>query len=200
MKLKTKIIIGILFYFAAAFIFTGVSIIGKDLGFSLVYLAIGLAIGFYAFKYMRRKKEEAEELELNQEKLAQSPVSNPSGPRPYASLVAYDEEWEKDDEEWEKDDEREFSIKGINYANLDDSYLGDHDGYIKAISDHPKDPYAIAVYVGRKRVGWLPGGNSKLHEKLLSIGGKAKADIFISKGNDDYDGHSFYYGKATIQG
>ena len=192
MKLKTKIIIGFLFYFAASFIFTGISNMGKDLCFSIICLAIGLAIGFYAFKYMRRKKEEAEELELNQEQLTQSPASNPSGPRPYASLVA-------SDEEWEKDDEREFSIKGINYANLDDSYLGDHDGYIKAIPDHPKDPYAIAVYVGRKRVGWLPGGNSKLHEKLLSIGGKAKVDIFISKGYDDYDDHSFYYGKATIQ-
>ena len=127
----------------------------------------------------------------------QSHASLQSAPsRKHIRLVAPDEEVEEDEEDF---DEITYSIKGINYANLDDSYLGDHEGYIKAVTNNPKDPYAIGVFVGRKRVGWLPAGNKELHAGLLSIGGKAKVSIVISKGYDDFDDRPFYYGKATIQ-
>ena len=200
MKLSTKIIIGFLFYFAAAFIYTGIVNMKKDLALALISLVIGIALGVYAFLFMRRKQAEAKEQELNQEMSPQSHASLQSAPsRKHIKLVAPDEgEEEKDDLE-EDDDETTFPIKGINYANLDDSYLGDHDGVIKAVTDNPKDPYAIAVFVGRKRVGWLPRGNSNLHAELLNIGGKAKVSIVISKSYDDFDDRPFYYGKATIQ-
>ncbi len=199
MKLKTKILIGILYYFAFFFII-GSIMAGKE---GLLSLPVGLAIGYFTYRYMKRKQAEAEELELEQEQeqeqLDQTPASSPSEPRHLIKLVAPDEdEKEDDDEEDDEFEEMEYSIKGINYANIDDSYLGDHDGYIKAITNNPKDPYAIGVFIGKKRVGWLPAGNRQLHEGLLSIGGKAKVHVFISKSYDDYDNHQFYYGKAII--
>lgn len=188
MKLKTKIGIGFLYYFAFVFTFSGIAAGVKYLPMSL----IGIAIGYFTYRYMKRKQAEAEEQE---DTLEQLQISTSSEPHHNFNLVAPDKEEEKEEDE---EDEGTFSIKGINYANLDDSYLGDHDGYIKAVTDNPKDPYAIGVYVGRKRVGWLPGGNSELHAELLNIGGKAKVNILISKGYDDYDNHPFYYGKAVI--
>ena len=192
MKLKTKILIGILFYFAFTFIVGGFSAGAKYLPMSLV----GIVIGFFTYKYMRRKQAEAEEQEAIEEQEYEQMPQQKTAPQHHIQLVA-PEGGDEDDEEDDYED-LSFSIKGINYANLDDSYLGDHDGYIKAVTDNPKDPYAIAVYVGRKRVGWLPAGNRQLHEGLLSIGGKAVVHILISKGYDDFDNHPFYYGTAVI--
>lgn len=193
MKLKTKIFIGFLFYLAFLFTMGGISAGLKFLPMSL----IGIAIGYFTFRYMRRKQAEAEELEeQEQEQVAQSTAPSPSENRHLVKLVAPDED--EEDEEEDEPEEMEFSIKGINYANIDDSYLGDHDGYIKAVTNNPKDPYAIGVFIGKKRVGWLPAGNRQLHDGLLSIGGKAKVHVFISKSYDDYDSHPFYYGKAII--
>lgn len=193
MKLKTKILIGILYYFAFFFII-GSIMAGKE---GLLSLPVGLAIGYFTYRYMKRKQAEAEELEeQEQEQVAQSTAPSPSENRHLVKLVAPDED--EEDEEEDEPEEMEFSIKGINYANIDDSYLGDHDGYIKAVTNNPKDPYAIGVFIGKKRVGWLPAGNRQLHDGLLSIGGKAKVHVFISKSYDDYDSHPFYYGKAII--
>lgn len=192
MNLKSKIGIGILFYLAASFIYTGLSSVEY-----IALLPIGISIGIFAFLLMRRKQAEAEELEeQEQEQVAQSTAPPPSENRHLVKLVAPDED--EEDEEEDEPEEMEFSIKGINYANIDDSYLGDHDGYIKAVTNNPKDPYAIGVFIGKKRVGWLPAGNRQLHDGLLSIGGKAKVHVFISKSYDDYDNHQFYYGKAII--
>lgn len=183
MKLKTKIIIGILFYFAIAFIFTGLS--------ELKYLPctiVGIALGYFTFKFMRRKQAEAEEeeqLELERQ------FAQPSAPKPTVKfrVVTTDEDEEGNEI---------YSIKGINFANIDDSYLGDHDGYIKAVTDNPKDPHAISVHVGNKRVGWLPAGNRDLHAELLSQGGRADVSITISKSYDKSDGRPFYHGKAFV--
>ena len=193
MKLKDKIGIGCLFYFAIAFIVSSIGMGWKG----IPMVIIGLVFGYFAFRVIKWKQAEAEEQEEEEtlEQMPPSPAlhqSSPSGPNATIRLVAYDEEDEEEDEE------TTFSIKGINYANIDDSYLGDHDGYIKAETDNPKDEYAISVHVGRKRVGWLPAGNKKLHEDLLTIGGKAKVDITISKAYDKKQNRYFYCGKAVI--
>ena len=188
MKLKTKIGIGILFYFAIAFIFTGLSET-KYLPIAIV----GIVLGYFTFKLMRRKQAEAEEeeqLELERQ-LAQETKPEP---RVSYRLVAMDGEGEEEEEDVEV-----FTIKGINFANIDDSYLGEHDGYIKAVTDNPKDPFAIAVYVEKKRVGWLPGGNSKMHADLLAIGGRAKVHLTIDKSYDTYKRKPFYHGKVFVQ-
>lgn len=191
MKLKTKILIGFLFYFAIAMVIGGIADI-KTFPMAI----IGIAIGYFTFKFMRRKQAEAEEeeqLELERQ-LAQETKPEP---RVSYRLVAMDGDGEE--EEDEDEDVEVFTIKGINFANIDDSYIGDHDGYIKAVTDNPKDPYAIAVYVEKKRVGWLPGGNSMMHSELLDIGGRAKVHLTIDKSYDSYKRKPFYHGKVFVQ-
>ncbi len=92
---------------------------------------------------------------------------------------------------------REFSIKGINFRELDDTMLGDFMGYVRALKSNPHDKYAIGVYVGNKKVGFLPRGNKELHEKLIANGGTAGADGYIAKGESE-DGRLFYYGKVNV--
>lgn len=97
-----------------------------------------------------------------------------------------------------RDPQLTFSIKGINYRDLDDSFLGDFVGTARALKSNPHDPYAIGVYIGSRRVGFLPGGNSELHARILDMGGSVDAEGFIDKGKDDEDEHEFYYGRVTL--
>ncbi len=89
-----------------------------------------------------------------------------------------------------------YSIKGINFCGLDDSYLGDFEGTARALKADKYDPFAIGVYIGSKRVGWLPKGNAELHGHILEAGGSVPCEGWISKGNDG--SHSFYYGRVDV--
>lgn len=89
-----------------------------------------------------------------------------------------------------------YSIKGINFCGLDDSYLGDFEGTARALKADKYDPFAIGVYIGSKRVGWLPKGNAELHGHILEAGGSVPCEGWISKGNDA--SHSFYYGRVDV--
>ncbi len=90
-----------------------------------------------------------------------------------------------------------YSIKGINYADIDDTFLGDFFGYVRALKSNRHDPYAIGVYVKNRRVGFLPKGDAQLHARIMALGGSVGADGYIAKGTGD-DGHVFYYGKLDI--
>ena len=90
-----------------------------------------------------------------------------------------------------------FSIKGINLSGIDDSYLGDFIGSAVALISNRYDPYAIGVYRGRKRVGFLPKGNKELHAKIRELGGVTVSG-YIAKATSEEDGHEFYYGKVTL--
>ena len=91
--------------------------------------------------------------------------------------------------------EKEYSIKGINMSGITDKYLGHHDGVSKAITDNDYDPYAIAVYVGKKRVGWFPAGCVDVHAEIMELGGTMYTHVYIGKATDE-DGREFYYGKV----
>ena len=95
-------------------------------------------------------------------------------------------------------DEYEYSIKGINYCGIDDSMLGDFEGTARALRSNTHDPYAIGIYRGNKRVGFLPRGNKELHARIMANGGSAGAMGYIAKAEED--GHTFYYGKVNIMG
>jgi hypothetical protein len=97
-----------------------------------------------------------------------------------------------------RDLDKKYSIKGINLSGIDDSYLGDHDGTAKAITDNDYDPYAVAIYVGKKRVGWLPAGCVDVHKAIMELGGSIDVYVYIGKATDDDDGHEFYYGKVQL--
>ncbi|MBQ1485258.1 MAG: hypothetical protein IIZ44_02250 [Muribaculaceae bacterium] len=91
--------------------------------------------------------------------------------------------------------EGEYTIKGINMSGITDKYLGHHDGVSKAITDNDYDPYAIAVYVGKKRVGWFPAGCIDVHEAIMELGGTMHTHVYIGKATDE-DGREFYYGNV----
>lgn len=90
----------------------------------------------------------------------------------------------------------DYSIKGINFCGLDDSMLGDFFGTARALKSNKYDPYAIGVYIGSKRVGYLPAGNKVLHARLMSCGG-SDVEGYIAKGEGE-DGREFYYGKVKL--
>lgn len=92
-----------------------------------------------------------------------------------------------------------YPIKGINFRELDDTMLGDFMGYVRALKSNPHDKYAIGVYVGNKKVGFLPRDNKELHEKITANGGTAGAEGYIAKGESE-DGRLFYYGKVNVLG
>ena len=92
--------------------------------------------------------------------------------------------------------EGEYSIKGINMSGITDKYLGHTDGTAKAVTDNGHDPYAVAVYVGKKRVGWLPAGCIDVHEAIMELGGTIDVHVYIGKATDEEDGHEFYFGKV----
>lgn len=92
--------------------------------------------------------------------------------------------------------EAEYSIKGINMSGITDKLLGDHDGTAKAVTDNDYDPYAVAIYVGKKRVGWLPAGCVDVHSAIMKLGGSIDVHVYIGKAVDEDDSHEFYFGKV----
>ena len=93
----------------------------------------------------------------------------------------------------------EYSIKGINFRDIDDTMLGDFEGYVRALKSNRYDPYAIGVYVGNRKVGYLPRDNKDLHKAIMLMGGTAAADGYIAKDSAE-DGRTFYYGKVRVLG
>lgn len=95
-------------------------------------------------------------------------------------------------------DDEPIPIKGINFRDIDDSMIGDFEGYIRIQKSNRHDPYAIGVYKGRKRIGYLPRGNKELYQRLLEEGGKADAEGYIAKRVDEESGRKFYYGEVEF--
>ena len=90
-----------------------------------------------------------------------------------------DEAYEKwcDDYDAEVDG---FEIAGINYRNLDSSHLGEFKGYVKLEPTNPHDSRAIAIYSGRKKVGYIPRMDTGLiYESVQANGGKQSCIGFI---------------------
>lgn len=94
--------------------------------------------------------------------------------------------------------EDEYSIKGINKSGIDDRYLGSFQGTAVALRDNKYDPYAVAIVINGKRIGWLPAGSVGAHVAIMEQGGTAKVYGYIAKATDEDNGHEFYYGKVRI--
>ncbi len=73
-----------------------------------------------------------------------------------------------------------YNIAGINFRHLDDSYVGEFEGFVKLEENNEYDRFAIAIYKGRKKVGYIPrDSNQELHEELSDKGGKAPCKGYI---------------------
>lgn len=95
------------------------------------------------------------------------------------------------------DDDLTFPIKGLFYRDLEDKYIGESDGYVRALVSNEHDSYAIGVFVGPRRVGFLPRGNYELHTYLMENGGRADAKVSIRRGIDD-KGRDSLFGQVTV--
>lgn len=73
-----------------------------------------------------------------------------------------------------------YKISGINFRHLDDSHLGEFVGTIKIEEGNPYDDYAVAIYRGRKKVGYIPREHSRaVFDELLKSNGSAECVGFI---------------------
>jgi len=102
------------------------------------------------------------------------------------------------DIDYNLDLEDEYSIKGINLSGIDDRYLGDFDGVAVAHRDNRHDPYAVAIYINDKRIGWLPAGSVGAHVAIMAAGGTVIVHGYIDKAEDEDTGREFYYGKVRL--
>ena len=91
-----------------------------------------------------------------------------------------------------------FSIKGLNFHDLDESMVGPFKGYVKIQRNNKYDRYAIGVYIDGEEVGHLPRGNKALFNKIAAKGGKVRATGFIDMGEDQEDGHLYFYGEVEV--
>lgn len=102
---------------------------------------------------------------------------------------------------WEEQngaDDIEYSIAGINFRGLNESHIGEFDGYVVLEVDNPHDPYAVAIYRGRKKVGYIPKVDSAaVHENLLKEGGRAGCLGYIYNFIDEV-GEMRFAGKIVI--
>ena len=165
--------------------------IGKSWGFVLLLLGvvvIGVSI-WLAYQDKAAKEKERKRKERYDQKASRlfELQEKQSGKSPISITVTTDD-----------NAQYLYNIKGINYCGVTDSMLGDFIGTARALKSNPHDPYAIGIYRGNKRVGFLPGGNSELHTKIMSVGGSVDADGYIAKSDDG--GCIFYYGKVNLLG
>jgi len=80
-----------------------------------------------------------------------------------------------------------FELMGTNHRDLNITDIGKFNGYAIAVTNNIYDEYAIAIYNDLGiLIGYAPRGNFKLHEYILSEGGKVHAYGFIRINNNRY--------------
>lgn len=102
------------------------------------------------------------------------------------------------DESEESEGDLTFPIKGINYRDIDDSYIGDFTGTARALRSNPHDPYAVGIYIGSRRVGFIPRGNADVHALIMRNGGSVDASGYIGSRTDKTNGRVIYFGEVTL--
>ena len=101
--------------------------------------------------------------------------------------------WAEDDEydAWCRKHNAEeigYKIAGINFRKLDSSHVGPFDGVMLIEPENPYDPNAVAIFRGRKKVGYIPKEyNELVFNELLKMGGGGPCIGFIHTFiNEDY--------------
>lgn len=91
-----------------------------------------------------------------------------------------------------------YNIAGINFRGLNTSHLGRFSGTLRLEEDNPHDPDAVAIYRGRKKVGYIPRSSSAaVHDDLQKEGGEANCEGYIYIFFDEYGAEKFA-GKIII--
>ena len=91
-----------------------------------------------------------------------------------------------------------YSIAGINFRKLDDSHTGPFDGTLQIEPDNPHDSKAVAIFRGRKKVGYIPKEyNEDVFDCLLKMGGHSPCIGYIHTFFDD-EGKKRFAGKVIF--
>lgn len=141
----------------------------------IVVIAIILIMGAYSSGVAEREKKEKK-----------------AAPRKDEAVVY----WRDEDEEFAI--EYDEPIRGLNHAGITPGMVGRFYGRVRAHTNNAFDRYAVGVYVGHRRVGFLPAGNEEVHKWLRARGGVADAIGFIARNYDEEEDRHYYYGMVKI--
>lgn len=85
-----------------------------------------------------------------------------------------------------------YSIAGINFRKLDYSHIGPFEGTLQIEPENPHDSKAVAIFRGRKKVGYIPSEfNEDVFDELLKTGGRGRCIGYIHTFFDDEDEEKF---------
>lgn len=85
-----------------------------------------------------------------------------------------------------------YSIAGINYRKLDYSHIGPFEGTLQIEPENQYDSKAVAIFRGRKKVGYVPKEfNEDVFNELLKMGGHGPCIGYIHTFFDDEDEERF---------
>lgn len=89
----------------------------------------------------------------------------------------------------------EYPIVGIRFRGLYLTDIGRFEGYAKAETNNKYDDYAISVFrEDHTQLGYIPAGNIKLHNYILSNGGYVHCLGYIAARS-----HKSFYGGVAIE-
>lgn len=91
-----------------------------------------------------------------------------------------------------------YSIKAMDYCDINDSMLGEFIGCARTLEPTSHDLYPIVIYRGNKCIGYLPAGNEMLYSEIKNAGGSVGVEGHIAK-SDDAE-RTYYYGKVKLSG
>lgn len=92
----------------------------------------------------------------------------------------------------------EIQIAGCNYRRGLEDFVGEFDGHLVAEPNNNYDSEAIAIKIGRKKLGYVP--EAETDDVRRFTGGKLPFDChgILARGYDRYNDREYYYGIAVI--
>lgn len=177
--------------FGCTLVFVGIALVVFGKLFGIAAIAAGALLFWYSMRAANADYDKRiEERQREKQERAKRPAIS------IEVTTSHDDDGGDESEEPESD--LTFPIKGINYRDIDETYLGDFVGTARALRSNNHDPYAVGIYIGSRRVGFIPRGNADVHALIMRNGGIIDASGYIARRFDETDGHYFYYGKVTL--
>jgi len=92
----------------------------------------------------------------------------------------------------------EIKIAGTNYRRGLKDFVGEFDGHLVAEPNNEYDPNAIAIKIGRKKLGYVPADETEFVRKFTNGVLPYNCHGVLSEAWDEDDGHHFYWGMVVI--
>ena len=150
------------------------------------YLLLIAVIIFVVWLFVKSNSDDKHEAQIHQKYLD----SKADFEQTYKECKAITGDIADDDyEDWCEEhcaDNIGYSIAGINFRHLDYSHTGPFSGTVKVEPDNPHDSKAVAIFRGRKKVGYIPREfNEGVFYELQKKGGQDTCIGYIHTFLDD---------------